>query len=59
MSGVVLDWLESGLEAAILLPSSEVGADKLSQCYVVDVFSSPHIFYPVLVKLSSMLFYPR
>lgn len=59
MSEGILDWLESGLEAATLLPSSEVDADKLSQCYVVDVFSSPHIFYPVLVKLPPMLFYPR
>lgn len=58
MSGVVLDWLESGLEAAILLPSSEVGADKLSQCYVVDVFPSPQIFYPVLAKLPPMLYLP-
>ncbi|CEJ65469.1 hypothetical protein [Citrobacter pasteurii] len=38
---MILDWLESGLEAAALLPSSEVDADKFGQCYVVDVFPSP------------------
>lgn len=42
--GGILDWRESGLEAATLLPSSEVDADKLSQCYVVDVFPTPQIF---------------
>lgn len=56
--GVILDWLESGLQAATLLPSSEVEADKLSQCYVVDVFPSPQIFYPALVKLPSMPYLP-
>ncbi|STW10516.1 LysR family transcriptional regulator YnfL [Klebsiella pneumoniae subsp. rhinoscleromatis] len=52
--GVILDWLEDGLEAATLLPSSEVNAEKLPHCYVVDVFPSPQIFYPALVKLPSM-----
>ena len=55
---MILDWLESGLQAATLLPSSEVEADKLSQCYVVDVFPSPQIFYPALVKLPSMPYLP-
>lgn len=49
--GVILDWLESGLAAATLLPSSEVCAETLSQCYVVDVFPSPQIFYPAMVKM--------
>lgn len=49
--GVILDWLESGLAAATLLPSSEVCAEKLEQCYVVDVFPSPQIFYPAMVKM--------
>ena len=56
--GVILDWLASGLQAATLLPSSEVDADKLNQCYVVDVFPSPQIFYPALVKLPSMPYLP-
>ena len=56
--GVILDWLDSGLEAATLLPSSEVDADKLSHCYVDDVFPSPQIFYPALVKLPSMPYLP-
>ena len=41
--GVILDWLEDELEAATLLPSSEVNAEKLPHCYVVDVF--PHRKY--------------
>lgn len=56
--GVILDWLEGGLEAATLLPSSEVNAEKLPHCYVVDVFPSPQIFYPALVKLPSMSYLP-
>ncbi|MEI6957405.1 LysR family transcriptional regulator, partial [Klebsiella pneumoniae] len=56
--GVILDWLEDGLEAATLLPSSEVNAEKLPHCYVVDVFPSPQIFYPALVKLPSMPYLP-
>lgn len=56
--GGILDWRESGIEAATLLPSSEVDADKLSQCYVVDVFPTPQIFYPALVKLPSMPYLP-
>ena len=50
--GVILDWLESGLEAATLLPASEVDARKLSHCHVVDVFPSPMVFFPALVKTS-------
>ncbi|MGK3225447.1 LysR family transcriptional regulator [Enterobacter soli] len=57
--GVILDWLESGLQAATLLPSSEVDASKLSHCYVVDVFPSPQIFYPALVKLPAMPYMPE
>ncbi|POT56646.1 LysR family transcriptional regulator [Citrobacter amalonaticus] len=57
--GVILEWLESGLEAATLLPSSEVDPDKLSQCYVVDVFPSPQIFYPALVKLPATPWLPE
>lgn len=46
------------MEAATLLPSSEVNAEKLPHCYVVDVFPSPQIFYPALVKLPSMSYLP-
>jgi hypothetical protein len=44
--GMILDWLESGLAAATLLPSSEVDATRLPHCHVVDVFPSPQVFYP-------------
>jgi len=57
--GVILDWLESGLAAATLLPSSEVDADKLSRCHVVDLFPSPQIFYPALVKIPGMPWLPQ
>ncbi|MFE8101982.1 LysR family transcriptional regulator [Brenneria goodwinii] len=48
--GVILDWLESGLEAATLLPSSEVDSSKLQHCHVLNVFPSPLVFFPALVK---------
>ena len=54
--GVILD---SGLAAATLLPSSEVCADKLSECYVVDVFPSPQIFYPAMVKIPAVNWCPQ
>ncbi|AGN85623.1 LysR family transcriptional regulator [Enterobacter sp. R4-368] len=57
--GVILEWLESGLAAATLLPSSEVDARKLSHCHVVDVFPSPQVFYPALVKMPSTPFLPE
>lgn len=57
--GVILDWLESGLEAATLLPSSEVCVEKLSECYVVEVFPSPQIFYPAMVKMPAVNWCPQ
>jgi len=51
--GVILDWLESGLEAVALLPASEVDAAKLTQCHVVDIFPSPQIFFPAVVKMAA------
>lgn len=52
--GVILEWLESGLAAATLLPSSEVDAAKLDHCHVAEVFPSPQVFYPALVKMPAM-----
>ncbi|ANI81396.1 LysR family transcriptional regulator [Kosakonia oryzae] len=57
--GVILEWLESGLAAATLLPSSEVDAAKLINCHVVDVFPSPQVFYPALVKMPAMPYLPE
>lgn len=51
--GVILDWLESGLEAATLLPSSEVDRERLQHCHVIDVFPSPQVFFPAMVKMSA------
>ncbi|KAA8996669.1 LysR family transcriptional regulator [Affinibrenneria salicis] len=49
---VILDWLESGLEAAALLPGSEVDGENLKNCYVAQIFPSPLVFFPALVKMS-------
>ncbi len=50
--GVILDWLESGLAAAALLPASEVDPAKLGSCHVIDILSAPQIFFPAVVKMS-------
>ncbi|NDJ56270.1 LysR family transcriptional regulator [Enterobacteriaceae bacterium 4M9] len=52
--GVILDWLESGLAGATLLPSSEVDATKLHNCHVLEVFPSPQVFFPAIVKTPGM-----
>lgn len=57
--GVILDWLESGLAAATLLPSSEVDRTKLHHCHVLEVFPSPQVFFPALVKTPGMPFIPE
>ncbi|HGM5491759.1 TPA: LysR family transcriptional regulator [Serratia fonticola] len=57
--GVILDWLESGLEAATLLPSSEVDASKLPNCYVLQVFPLPQVFFPALVKTPATPYIPE
>ncbi|OSN10271.1 LysR family transcriptional regulator [Lonsdalea iberica] len=51
--GVIMDLLESGLEAATLLPSSEVDGDRLQHCHIIDVFPSPQVFFPAMVKMSA------
>jgi len=57
--GVILDVLESGLAAATLLPSSEVDPARLTQCHVVELFPSPQIFYPALVKTPATNWVPE
>ncbi len=52
--GVILDWLESGLEAATLLPQSEVSVHKIKNCLVLDVFPSPQVFFPAMVKTTGV-----
>ena len=49
----IIDCLESGLEAASLLPASEVDATRLDQCHVVPLTSSPALFFPAIVKMST------
>ncbi|WP_058910929.1 LysR family transcriptional regulator [Entomohabitans teleogrylli] len=48
--GAILDWLESGLEGATLLPCCEVDASQLHNSHVLEVFPSPQIFFPAMVK---------
>lgn len=50
----IIDCLESGLEAVSLLPASEVDAERLHECYVIPLESSHKIFFPAMVKMSSM-----
>jgi DNA-binding transcriptional LysR family regulator len=51
--GVILEWLEDGLAAATLLPVSEVTDRQLKNCHVLDIFPSPQIFFPALVKTTA------
>ncbi|AFJ45603.1 LysR family transcriptional regulator [Shimwellia blattae] len=46
----ILDWIESGLAVATLLPVSEVACRSLHHCHVLDVFPSPQVFFPAMVK---------
>lgn len=51
--GVILEWLEMGLEAATLLPESEVNPALLSHSHVLDIFPSPMVFFPAMVKTAT------
>ncbi len=43
--GVILDWLEGGLEAATLLPSSEVNAEKNCLIAMWLMYSPRHRYF--------------
>ncbi|WP_437616363.1 hypothetical protein [Erwinia sp. V71] len=50
----ILDLLESGLEAASLLPASEVDGRQLAHCHVVPLAATMKpVFFPALVKKST------
>ena len=51
--GVILEWLESGLVAASLLPASEIVAERLPHCTVLEITPAPQVFYPSIVKLTT------
>lgn len=53
---MVVDWIEGGLEAAALLPDSEVSGLDLRNSDVVKVMPDPQVFYPTIVKLSTTPF---
>ena len=46
----ILDWLAAGLEAATLLPASEVKAVDTAQCAVVPLLPDPQVYFPCIVK---------
>lgn len=50
---MVLDWLSGGLEAACLLPTSEVCTRPLRGYRVFDIFPPPLVFFPSVVKLTT------
>lgn len=50
----IIDCLESGLEAVSLLPASEVDVGRLQACYVIPLAASGNIFFPTMVKMSTM-----
>lgn len=46
----ILDWLASGLQAATLLPASEVKAVDPATCAVIPVRPDPQVYFPTIVK---------
>ncbi len=50
---VIVDWIESGIEAAALLPESEVCPSQLHNSMLVRVLPNPQVFFPALVKLTT------
>ncbi|OFN63136.1 LysR family transcriptional regulator [Eikenella sp. HMSC061C02] len=50
---VIVDWIESGIEAAALLPESEVCPSQLRNSVLVRVSPDPQVFFPALVKLTT------
>ncbi|MEF2074685.1 LysR family transcriptional regulator [Consotaella aegiceratis] len=53
---VILEWLESGLDAVAILPSSEVIAENLKACRVISIVHAPLVFFPSIVKLTTTSF---
>ena len=50
---IVFDMLSQGIEAASLMPASEVPAQMTQRCYVADIYPAPTLFFPSLVKLAA------
>ncbi|MFS2222288.1 LysR substrate-binding domain-containing protein [Pantoea sp. B65] len=50
----IIDFIESGLEAASLLPASEVDASRLRHCFVVPLAAHiKPVFFPTIVKIAT------
>ncbi|PLR33022.1 LysR family transcriptional regulator [Chimaeribacter californicus] len=50
---IVFDMLSQGIEAASLMPASEVPEQVKNFCYVVDIYPTPNVFFPSFVKLAA------
>jgi len=50
---VILDWIETGLDCASILPASEVDQEKWKHCRVFTISSTFAAFYPSIVKMSA------
>ena len=50
---LILNWLERGLQAAALLPSSEIPVEQLVHCRCLDILPCQQVFYPSIVKLTA------
>ncbi len=50
---MVIDLLESGLQAATLLPESEVNSQNLKRCTLISLNSQLSVFHPAIVQLST------
>ncbi|MBJ3815369.1 LysR family transcriptional regulator [Shimwellia pseudoproteus] len=49
----ILDWIESGMAVATLLPVSEVAHRPLHHCHVLDVTPAPQVFFPAMVTATT------
>ncbi|PLR40190.1 LysR family transcriptional regulator [Chimaeribacter coloradensis] len=50
---ILFDMLAQGIEAASLMPASEVPEPVRESCYVVEICPSPALFFPAFVKLAA------
>lgn len=54
--GTIVEMIESGLEAASILPASEVKIGELKNCKTYSVSSPPLLFFPSIVKMTTSTF---
>lgn len=49
---VILEWMQSGLEAVALIPQSEVNTATVQNCRVMPIRPMPLVFFPTITTLS-------